>query len=62
MICSKCGGHVRWRGPLSRLTHTECDSCGAHNCQVVEFEDDDEDDEPEHDCGEDTCVCAGQGE
>ncbi|MBI3445615.1 MAG: hypothetical protein HY055_09705 [Magnetospirillum sp.] len=36
MICTYCGGHVTWRGPLSDLTHTQCASCGRRNCQVVE--------------------------
>jgi hypothetical protein len=40
MICSKCGGHVTWRGPFSALTHTECENCGAINSQQVD------DDEP----------------
>lgn len=38
MICSLCGGEVIWVGPLSNLTHTECQSCGATNSQVVEEE------------------------
>ena len=63
MICSNCGGLVTWRGPISNLTHTECEKCGGQNCQQMEFESDDEyDAEPAHDCGEDTCVCAGCGE
>lgn len=36
MICEICGGQVTWRGPWSALTHTECENCGARNCQVVE--------------------------
>lgn len=36
MICSRCGGHVEWKGPLINLTHTECASCGGINCQIVE--------------------------
>lgn len=58
MICANCGGLVTWRGRPSDLTHTECEKCGGQNCQQMELEDD-EDDEPEHDCGEDTCCCAG---
>ncbi len=50
MECGKCGGLVTWRGPLSALTHTECESCGGVNCQVVE--------QPEiEDCGH----CGGSG-
>jgi hypothetical protein len=64
MICSKCGGLVRWRGPFSNLTHTECDNCGARNCQIVEWCDDQEfaDAEDDYGCGEDTCVCPDQSE
>ena len=29
MICAGCGGSVEWKGPLSALTHTECEACGA---------------------------------
>lgn len=36
MQCELCGGLVTWRGPLSALTHTECESCGGQNCQVVD--------------------------
>jgi len=47
MICEHCGGHVTWRGPLVDLTHTECEGCGATNCQVPEDmpEDDEQDDD-----------------
>lgn len=49
MICSKCGGEVIWMGPLSALTHTECQACGAQNSQVFdecdECDECDEDDE-----------------
>jgi len=34
MECSICGGLVIWKGPLSELTHTECQSCGATNSQT----------------------------
>lgn len=45
MICSICGGHVTWRGPLIALTHAECASCGAINSQISEddFSEDDSD-------------------
>jgi hypothetical protein len=34
MICSICGrAGIRWMGPLSALTHTECPHCGNQNCQ-----------------------------
>lgn len=36
MICERCGGLVVWRGPLSALSHTQCESCGGINCQVYE--------------------------
>lgn len=36
MKCSVCGGVVRWRGPLSGVTHSECDSCGAINAHEWE--------------------------
>ena len=36
MTCERCGGHVTWRGPLSNLTHTQCEDCGATNCQIPE--------------------------
>lgn len=41
MICSKCGGQVVWRGPLSALTHTECTQCGAINAQLPDEAQDD---------------------
>jgi uncharacterized ferredoxin-like protein len=48
MICSYCGGLVTWRGPLTDLTHTQCESCGRQNCQeaeqTTEPEDEDEGD------------------
>lgn len=40
MICSYCSGTVRWCGPLSALTHTQCDDCGRTNCQEPESEPD----------------------
>ena len=33
MRCAKCGGVVLWMGPLSNLTHTQCQQCKAINCQ-----------------------------
>jgi hypothetical protein len=36
MECKSCGSLVLWRGPLSNLTHTECEGCGAMNNQVNE--------------------------
>lgn len=48
MKCELCGGLVTWRGPLSALTHTECENCGGQNCQVVEVAADEED-EPHRD-------------
>ena len=36
MICSFCNGNVIWRGPLLNLTHTECEDCGRHNCQMID--------------------------
>jgi len=38
---------VEWRGPLARLTHTECVRCGAINAQISE-EDVPEEDVPEN--------------
>lgn len=35
MKCTRCGGLVTWRGPILALTHTQCESCGGINCQVV---------------------------
>lgn len=34
MICAFCHTDtVRWRGPLSNLTHTQCDLCGRKGCE-----------------------------
>jgi hypothetical protein len=34
MRCASCGRYgIRWMGPLSDLTHTECPHCGGINCQ-----------------------------
>jgi hypothetical protein len=35
MTCSICGGCVGWKGPLTHLTHTQCNQCGAINSQEV---------------------------
>ena len=43
MKCEACDGLVSWRGPLSALTHTECERCGRRNCQVAESERDEYD-------------------
>ena len=43
MICDNCGRTgIRWMGPLSNLTHTECPHCGGVNCQRADDVDDDE--------------------
>lgn len=43
MICAICGRlGIRWMGPLSNLTHTECPHCGGQNCQRVPESDEDE--------------------
>lgn len=34
MVCDLCGQTgIRWVGPFSNLTHTECPHCGGVNCQ-----------------------------
>ncbi|MCE1033103.1 hypothetical protein EC913_16016 [Pseudomonas sp. LP_4_YM] len=39
MICGNCGQYgIRWMGPFSNLTHTECPHCGGQNCQREEAE------------------------
>lgn len=39
MICDNCGrAGIRWMGPLSNLTHTECPHCGGQNCQRAPLE------------------------
>ncbi len=36
MICENCGRvGIRWMGPFSNLTHTECPHCGGRNCQIA---------------------------
>ena len=57
MICNRCGNTgIRWIGPLSNLTHTECPHCGGQNCQREERAED-------HcsECGDPDCngQCAG---
>lgn len=51
MICDNCGRvGIRWMGPLSDLTHTECPHCGGTNCQCSDIEiaiDDGDDDDLE---------------
>lgn len=43
MICDLCGRTgVRWMGPLSNLTHTECPHCGGRNCQRVDTADEED--------------------
>lgn len=57
MICDNCGQTgIRWMGPMSNLTHTECPHCGGQNCQREEQA---EDRCPE--CGDIDCngQCAG---
>ena len=55
MQCSICGGLVIWKGPLSNLTHTECQRCGAMNSQIADDLDEGSDDESEY-CECDNCV------
>lgn len=56
MICDACGKTgIRWVGPLSSLTHTECPHCGGQNCQREELI---VDDEPEIA----TCGCGARGQ
>lgn len=41
MVCDNCGHTgIRWMGPLSNLTHTECPHCGGINCQRADPFDD----------------------
>lgn len=43
MVCALCGRTgIRWMGPPSDLTHTECPHCGGTNCQEPEREDEPE--------------------
>lgn len=41
MTCELCGGRVTWRGPLSELTHTQCEKCNEVNCQAVDADGED---------------------
>lgn len=44
MRCGNCGQYgIRWMGPFSNLTHTECPHCGGINCQTA-GDDEDADD------------------
>jgi len=36
MTCTTCGGSALWMGPITNLTHTECQHCGAINNQQPE--------------------------
>lgn len=45
VICSQCGGLVLWMGPLTNLTHTQCQQCGAINSHVTETVTDEENEE-----------------
>ena len=55
MQCKDCGGPVEWKGPLTNLTHTECENCGAVDNQM---EDDNQDEEMIcYYCGQDSCDC-----
>lgn len=56
MICGNCNQPgIRWVGPFSNLTRTECPHCGGMNCQRDEQL---EQDEPETE----TCGCGAEGE
>lgn len=56
MICGSCNQTgIRWVGPFSNLTHTECPHCGGTNCQLAERTDPEE-----HETA--TCGCGAQGE
>lgn len=41
MTCSVCFGRVQWMGPITALTHTECEECGSINAQLIEQDDND---------------------
>ncbi|MQU04858.1 hypothetical protein [Pseudomonas helleri] len=56
MICESCNQPgIRWVGPFSNLTHTDCPHCGGTNCQRDEQL---EQDEPETE----TCGCGAKGD
>ncbi len=50
MRCSYCNGSVLWMGPLTALSHTQCQDCGRTNCQEPESvpEEGDDPDEDNH--------------
>lgn len=54
MICGNCNQiGIRWMGPLSKLTHTECPHCGGINCHQADL--------PEDRCTECGCTdCNGE--
>jgi hypothetical protein len=55
MICGSCNQPgIRWMGPMSQLTHTECPHCGGTNCQVVDQPEDPEEEE------EVLCACGSE--
>ena len=51
-----------WRMEAGGVASDYCDACRVmiEDHLSGEPEPDDEPEEPEHDCGEDTCCCAGQ--
>jgi len=51
MTCKFCGGYVEWKGPLTALTHTECEGCGCVDCQEEDW---DIDADPDHDSHDET--------
>ena len=61
MICGQCGQTgIRWIGPFSNLTHTECPHCGGINCQELPIEYDE--DEAEESAAQDHALrCAMEG-
>lgn len=38
MTCRFCGGRVTWRGRMTALAYTQCEKCGAQNCELPEDE------------------------
>jgi hypothetical protein len=56
MICGNCNQiGIRWVGPFSNLTHTECPHCGGINCQVAGQVEEEESETAE-------CLCGASGE
>ena len=55
MICGSCNQTgIRWVGPISNLTHTECPHCGGTNCHLAdqpELGDEEAEEEVECKCG-----------